>query len=134
MTILILGFAIIAAYLLGAIPSAVWIGIRFYGVDVRQKGSGNSGATNTFRVLGKRAGIIVMLLDIFKGLLATSLAPLLVKLGIITPDDLILYKLVCGGTAVLGHIFSIFIGFKGGKGVATLLGLMLSVHPAAVGH
>ena len=120
----------LAAYLLGAVPTAYWVGKFYYGIDIRQHGSGNSGATNTFRVLGKKPGTIVMLIDIFKGWAATSLASLLVIWGVIEPDSLIVYKLIMGMVAVLGHIFPVYLGFKGGKGVATLLGMMLAIQPA----
>ncbi len=126
--LLILGGVI--AYFLGAIPSAVWYGKGIHGIDVREHGSGNPGATNTFRVLGKRAGTIVMLFDIAKGLLATTIAVVLLRWGIISEEALILTKLIFGAVAVLGHLFSIFIGFKGGKGVATLFGMMLGIQPA----
>ncbi len=116
------------AYILGSIPSAVWFGKAMYGIDVREHGSGNPGATNTFRVLGKRAGIIVMLGDIIKGMLATSVAVLLLRLNFIEEQNLVTYKLVFGVVAVVGHIFSIFLQFKGGKGVATLLGMMIAIH------
>jgi glycerol-3-phosphate acyltransferase PlsY len=99
---------------------------------VRDYGSGNSGATNTFRVLGKKAGIIVMSIDILKGFLATSLATVLAAYNIVSYDEFILYKLIFyklifGFLAVLGHIFPFYENFKGGKGVATLLGMMLAV-------
>lgn len=126
--LLILGGVI--AYFLGAIPSAVWYGKAIHGIDVREHGSGNPGATNTFRVLGKRAGTIVMLFDIAKGLLATTIAVVLLRWGIISEEALILTKLIFGAVAVFGHLFSIFIGFKGGKGVATLFGMMLGIQPA----
>lgn len=126
--LLILGGVI--AYFLGAIPSAVWYGKAIHGNDVREHGSGNPGATNTFRVLGKRAGTIVMLFDIAKGLLATTIAVVLLRWGIISEEALILTKLIFGAVAVFGHLFSIFIGFKGGKGVATLFGMMLGIQPA----
>lgn len=118
----------LAAYLTGAIPSAVWLGKSFFGVDVREHGSGNAGATNTFRVLGKKAGIIVMAADILKGSLATSYALILLNLSIIHPDNIVFYKLVLGVIAVLGHIFPVYVNFKGGKGVATLLGMVLAIH------
>ncbi len=132
MDILLILLAAITAYLIGSIPTAVWIGKRYYGIDVRDYGSGNAGATNTFRVLGKRAGIIVMLLDSLKGFIATSLATLLIYIEIVSFDEFILYKtifykLIFGLLAVVGHIFPVFAGFKGGKGVATLLGMMLAV-------
>jgi glycerol-3-phosphate acyltransferase PlsY len=116
------------AYLLGSVPTAVWFGKAMYGLDVREHGSGNPGATNTFRVLGKRAGIIVMLGDIIKGMLATSIAVLLMKFNYIEEQNLVTSKLIFGMVAVMGHIFSIFLNFKGGKGVATLLGMMIAIH------
>ncbi|WKN33165.1 glycerol-3-phosphate 1-O-acyltransferase PlsY [Porifericola rhodea] len=122
-------FAVIIAYLLGSIPTAVWYGKRFHGVDVRKHGSGNAGATNTFRVLGKRAGTIVMLVDILKGLSATMLAFALISLAAITKGQLVEYKLLLGVTAVIGHVFPLYTNFKGGKGVATLLGMVVSIQP-----
>ena len=117
----------VLAYLIGSIPSAVWFGRAVHKIDVREHGSGNPGATNTFRVLGKRAGTIVLLFDIAKGLLATSLAVVLLKFGIINEDQLILAKLILGMIAVFGHLFPIFLRFKGGKGVATLFGMMIGI-------
>jgi len=122
----------IIAYLLGSIPTAVWYGKTFHGIDVRQHGSGNAGATNTFRVLGKRAGVVVMAADILKGFMATELAWVLVGWNLVDYDHLLLYKLVFyklifGMLAVVGHIFPVYVGFRGGKGVATLLGMMLAV-------
>lgn len=109
------------AYLLGSIPSGVWIGKLFYHKDIREFGSGNSGTTNTFRVLGKPAGIIVLLMDILKGTLATLL-PTLFHLDTINP-------LWFGVFAILGHTFPIFAGFKGGKAVATSAGMLLGFSP-----
>jgi acyl phosphate:glycerol-3-phosphate acyltransferase len=117
----------VLAYLIGSIPSAVWFGKLTHGVDVREHGSGNPGATNTFRVLGKRAGTVVLLFDIAKGLLATSLAMLLLNNGLINEDKLVLAKLILGVIAVFGHLFPIFLKFKGGKGVATLFGVMIGI-------
>jgi glycerol-3-phosphate acyltransferase PlsY len=128
MDILIIPFFLLAAYLIGAIPTAVWVGQAFYGIDVRQHGSGNAGATNTFRVLGKKPGAFVMAVDIFKGWAATSLAHFLVMTGAIEPDQLILFQIILGVVAVLGHIFPVYVGFKGGKGVATLMGMVLAIH------
>lgn len=119
---------IFLAYILGSIPTAVWFGKLMYGIDVREHGSGNPGATNTFRVLGKRAGTIVMLADIIKGMLATSVAVLLLRLNLIEEQNLVTFKLIFGMVAVFGHIFSVFLNFKGGKGVATLLGMMVAIH------
>lgn len=128
MEILFIVCSIVIAYLIGSIPSAVWLGRTFYGIDVRDYGSGNAGATNTFRVLGKKAGSIVMLADVFKGWAATSFAVILTHLDAISTDNLILFKLLLGVLAVVGHIYPIYVNFKGGKGVATLLGMGLSIH------
>ncbi|PRY52287.1 glycerol-3-phosphate acyltransferase PlsY [Arcticibacter pallidicorallinus] len=122
--------AIFAAYLFGSVPSAVWIGQAFYGIDVREYGSGNAGATNTFRVLGTKAGITVMVLDILKGFTATNLA-YFIGLSITGPHNsvqFVNYQLALGITAVMGHLFPIFAGFRGGKGIATLFGMVLAVH------
>lgn len=117
------------AYLLGSIPTSVWYGIGYFGIDVRQYGSGNAGATNTFRVLGKRAGTIVMLIDVLKGWTATCLASLLYYFNEIDDTQILTYKIIFGLIAIVGHIFPVFVKFKGGKGVATLLGMVLAVHP-----
>jgi len=127
--------ALIVAYLFGSVPSAVWIGQAFYGIDVREYGSGNAGATNTFRVLGKKAGIPVMLVDIAKGWTATNLA-YFIGLSVTGPEhsvQYVNYQLALGIVAVMGHLFPIFAGFRGGKGIATLFGMILAVHlPAAL--
>ena len=122
--------ALILAYLCGSIPTAVWIGQAFYGVDVREYGSGNAGATNTFRVLGKKAGIPVMLLDILKGWTATNLA---FFIGVSTTGAFhsvayTNFALALGVAGVMGHLFPVFAGFRGGKGVATLFGMILAIH------
>lgn len=125
--------ALIMAYLFGSIPTAVWLGQAFYKVDVREYGSGNAGATNTFRVLGVRAGVAVMIIDILKGWTATNLA-YFIGASITGPYDsvqFINYQLVLGVVAVVGHLFPLFAGFRGGKGVATLCGMILAVHPEA---
>lgn len=122
--------AIVLAYLFGSIPTAVWLGQGFYGIDIREYGSGNAGATNTFRVLGKKAGIAVMVIDIFKGWTATSLAAF-IGYSVTGPQESVAfvnYQLALGITAVLGHLFPIFAGFRGGKGIATLFGMILAVH------
>ena len=112
---------LIFAYLLGSIPSGVWIGKIFFKKDIRQFGSGNTGTTNTFRVLGKKAGTTVLAMDILKGTLATSL-PYFFGISNINP-------LVFGVVAVLGHTFPIFASFKGGKAVATSAGMILAYNP-----
>ncbi len=120
--------AILLAYLIGSIPSSVWIGRLFFGIDVRKKGSGNAGATNTIRVLGAKAGIPVLAIDVVKGWFAVYLA------NIFAPsyyDDwqIINLKIVLALVATLGHIFPIYVGFKGGKGVATMVGIMIALYP-----
>lgn len=107
---------VILAYLLGSIPSALWIGKIFYKTDIRTKGSGNLGATNTFRTLGLKAGMVVTVLDVLKGTAAT-LIPLYIDTNV--------HPLVFGVIAVIGHMFPIFAKFKGGKAVATSGGILL---------
>jgi acyl phosphate:glycerol-3-phosphate acyltransferase len=119
------------AYLLGSIPTAVWYGEAYFGVDVRKQGSGNAGATNTFRVLGKRAGTIVLLIDVLKGWTATMLAVILFYVGVINQEQILAAKLILGSVSVLGHLYPIFTSFKGGKGVATSLGMILAIQPEA---
>ncbi len=120
--------AIILAYLIGSIPTSVWIGRTFYNVDVRKEGSGNAGATNTIRVLGVKAGIPVLILDIFKGWFAVYIANFFWD-GSLTFPDLIDFKIILACAAVLGHVLPIYVGFKGGKGIATLLGIGLALFP-----
>ncbi|HMX96914.1 MAG TPA: glycerol-3-phosphate 1-O-acyltransferase PlsY, partial [Bacteroidia bacterium] len=121
---------LLAAYLLGSIPSAVWIGKVFFNTDVREYGSGNAGATNTFRVLGPKAGVPVLLMDIAKGWMAVQLATYFGEYMPAT-QQFINFKLTLGVAALLGHIFPVFAGFRGGKGVATLLGILWGVNPPA---
>lgn len=115
------------AYLLGSLPTAVWLGEAYFGIDIRQYGSGNAGATNTFRVLGKKAGMIVMLVDILKGWTATSLANILYLGDFIDLEQVFYYQLMLGIVAVAGHVFPVYVNFKGGKGVATLMGMVLAI-------
>ena len=118
---------VVFAYLLGSLPTAVWLGEAYFGIDIREHGSGNAGATNTFRVLGKKAGTIVMLVDILKGWTATSLANILYHTDYIVEEQLFYYQLMLGVVAVVGHVFPIYVNFKGGKGVATILGMVLAI-------
>ncbi|WP_433958000.1 glycerol-3-phosphate 1-O-acyltransferase PlsY [Cytobacillus horneckiae] len=113
-------FIFIAAYLLGSIPSGLIVGKAFYGIDIREHGSGNLGGTNTFRTLGKKAGFIVTIADILKGTLA-ALLPFFFDLGI--------HQVIVGIFAVIGHMYPIFAGFKGGKAVATSAGVVLAFVP-----
>lgn len=119
---------VIAAYLLGSIPTAVWTGKLFHGVDVREHGSGNAGATNVIRVLGWKTGVPVLILDMAKGWLAASL-PVIFSLAPAESSHLINLQMMTGLTAVIGHIFPVLAGFRGGKGVATVTGVVLSIHP-----
>jgi glycerol-3-phosphate acyltransferase PlsY len=121
----------ITAYILGSIPTAVWVGKRFYGLDVREHGSKNAGATNTFRVLGKKPGKIVLAIDVLKGLIAVLL-PLTVA-NTHNENTIINYKLFAAIFVILGHVFPLFAGFRGGKGVATSLGVIFAIHPPAAG-
>ena len=118
------------AYLLGSIPSAVWVGQAFYGLDVRDYGSGNAGATNTFRVLGKKAGVGVLLLDIVKGFTAACLINYLPEISpLFHKTRYINLQLLFGLSAVIGHLFPVFANFRGGKGIATLFGMILAIQP-----
>jgi glycerol-3-phosphate acyltransferase PlsY len=119
---------IVIAYLIGSIPTAVWISKLFFGIDIRDYGSGNSGATNTFRVLGSRWGIIVMITDVLKGVAATSLY-ILLPYYMTSEWDRTNFMVGLGLAAVLGHIFPIWADFRGGKGVATLFGMILAIQP-----
>lgn len=118
---------IVFAYLVGSIPSAVWLGKRFYKIDVREFGSGNAGATNTFRVLGKKAGIVVLVCDILKGSLSVLLAFL--SSFNVNSNQFVNLQLALGIAAVVGHVFPVFAGFRGGKGVATILGIVICLTP-----
>lgn len=118
---------IILAYLLGSIPTAVWVSKRVYGIDIREHGSGNAGATNTFRILGSKAGSLVMLGDMLKGFLAVKLA-LFSSLSW-SGEPFMNLEIFLGLAAVIGHIFPIWADFRGGKGIATLFGMILSIQP-----
>lgn len=120
---------VLLAYMFGSIPSAVWVGKYFYGVDVRQHGSGNAGATNVLRTLGKKPGIAVLLLDILKGFGAVNLSWLTEYSS--ADSEWISIRAALGVVAILGHIFPLFAGFRGGKGVATMTGTLLALNPVA---
>jgi glycerol-3-phosphate acyltransferase PlsY len=120
----------ILAYLLGSIPTAVWVGKKWYGLDVREHGSKNAGATNTFRVLGKKPGIVVLLIDVLKGTLATA-APVLYLTIPGNEEHLMNIQLLSAICAVIGHLYPVFAGFRGGKGVATSLGVIIGMQPIA---
>ena len=120
---------LITAYVLGSIPSAVWIGKRYYGIDIREHGSKNAGATNMLRVLGRRAAIPVFIIDFLKGFAAVTIMSLMRFDESISPTWLINLKIAAVFAAVLGHIFPVFASFKGGKGVATLVGAIIGIQP-----
>jgi acyl phosphate:glycerol-3-phosphate acyltransferase len=128
MTQIYISLCSVLAYLLGSIPTAYWYGTGYYGIDIRLHGSKNAGATNTFRVLGKNAGIVVLLIDVLKGWVATSLATGLYYLDVISESEMDDWKLAFGILAVIGHLFPIFSNFRGGKGVATLCGMLFSIN------
>ncbi len=117
-------------FFLGGLPSGLWIG-RARGVDLRTAGSRNIGATNAYRVLGARWGILVFALDAAKGFIATRAPALLARLAGVafTEDVLLTAALVAGVAAILGHVFSPWLGFRGGRGVATSLGMFLAITP-----
>jgi len=122
---------IVIAYLIGSIPTSVWVGKIFFGLDVRDHGSGNAGATNTIRVLGWKAGLPVFIFDVFKGWLAVMLASFFLS-GQIGDEQLVFLKIALSAAVVLGHVLPVFAGFRGGKGVATLLGVGIALYPVTV--
>ncbi|EGJ27796.1 glycerol-3-phosphate 1-O-acyltransferase PlsY [Streptococcus porcinus] len=119
-----LTFLIIIAYLLGSIPTGLWIGQYFYHINLREHGSGNTGTTNTFRILGIKAGLATLAIDILKGTIATLL-PIIFGVTFLSP-------IIFGFFAVVGHTFPLFAKFKGGKAVATSAGVILGYSPLYV--
>lgn len=130
MSMMIYPVLLLAAYLIGSIPWAVWLSKSLYGIDVRNEGSKNAGATNTFRVLGKKAGVAVLLLDVAKGLAVAALA-YAVRDDFNDLEHFRLLQVCLSLVATLGHVFPVFANFKGGKGVATLTGAMFFIFPEA---
>jgi glycerol-3-phosphate acyltransferase PlsY len=123
--VLVIALLLVSAYLIGSIPTAVWISKWVYGIDIREHGSGNAGTTNAFRILGPKAGAVVMFVDMMKGFLA-------VKLAFMSPfiwysEPFIDLQIFLGLFAVAGHIFPIWAEFRGGKGIATLFGMILAI-------
>jgi acyl phosphate:glycerol-3-phosphate acyltransferase len=119
---------LILAYLIGSVPTSVWIGKYFHGIDVREHGSGNAGATNTIRILGWKTGIPVLLIDVGKGLLAASL-PVIFNLAGTGSSQMINFQILSGSIAILGHVFPVYSHFRGGKGVASTIGVLLAIAP-----
>ena len=119
---------IVSAYLIGSIPTAVWVSKYFFDIDIRDYGSGNAGATNTYRVLGSKWGTVVMVIDMMKAIIAVKLAFLL-PYAFESDVYLVNMQLGLGLAAVLGHIFPIWAEFRGGKGIACLFGMVLGIQP-----
>lgn len=134
-TLTVLGIS----FVLGSIPSAIWVGKLFKGVDVRKHGSGNAGTTNTFRVLGWPSGVTVFTLDFMKGFVASYWVSTLawdLFAGPLSPPNWevdAFLKISCGLFAVIGHMFPLFAGFKGGKGAATACGMLFGIEPISIG-
>ena len=122
---------IILAYLIGSVPASIWIGRRFYGVDIRTAGSGNAGATNTIRVLGPKVGLAVLAIDVAKGWFAVFLARL-ISFDQLGNEQFAGVQILFGIAAIIGHIFPVYINFKGGKGVATTVGVCIGLFPYSV--
>jgi glycerol-3-phosphate acyltransferase PlsY len=118
----------ILAYIIGSVPTSVWISKHFFDVDIRDYGSGNAGATNTYRVLGAKWGTLVMIIDVLKGIIATSLV-VLIPYYMNNAFAKTNFMVGLGLAAIVGHIFPIFADFKGGKGVATLFGMIIALQP-----
>jgi len=119
---------IVLAYLIGSVPTSVWVGRYFFNIDIREYGSGNPGATNTYRVLGPKWGTFVMLADMLKGIIAVKLVLLLPHYAN-NETQFRNLQIILGLAAVIGHVFPIWADFRGGKGVATLFGLVLGISP-----
>jgi len=126
---------ILIGYLFGSFPSGVIISKTFFGFDIRTKGSGNMGSTNVFRILGKKWGILVQILDLLKGYIPVLICGYILYLfnfNELDQNSLMYYKLLIGVSAILGHVFSIFVGFKGGKGINTSVGMLLALDPIGI--
>jgi glycerol-3-phosphate acyltransferase PlsY len=119
---------IIIAYIIGSIPTALIISRKYFGIDIREYGSGNMGATNAFRILGSKYGTLIMVLDVLKGIMAVGLFYLL-PFYVSNEFERTNFMIALGLSAVIGHIFPVFADFKGGKGVATILGMLLAIQP-----
>jgi glycerol-3-phosphate acyltransferase PlsY len=120
--------AVIMAYVAGSVPTSIWAGKLFHGIDIREHGSGNAGATNTVRVMGWKTGIPVLIIDLAKGWFAASL-PSILNAAPEGSSQMMILKIVCGMAAIIGHVFPVLAGFHGGKGVATTFGVLLALHP-----
>ncbi|MEI7672768.1 MAG: glycerol-3-phosphate 1-O-acyltransferase PlsY [Deltaproteobacteria bacterium] len=133
-----IGIIAVLSYLIGSIPTAIIVARKVKGIDIRQHGSGNAGGTNVFRVLGWKAGVFVILMDMAKGLFATLVIARLmdgpIPFANATPfDDFTVVQIIAGCAAILGHVWTLFAGFRGGKGLATAGGMLIGVAPVDVG-
>ena len=128
MHILMILVIMMLAYLLGSIPTAVWTGKIFHNIDIREHGSGNAGATNVIRILGWKTGIPVMIVDIAKGW-AAAMLPFFFSISDKVPGELINYQIFAGILAIVGHVYPVFAGFRGGKGVGSTFGVLLALNP-----
>ena len=130
-----LAIVVLLSYIIGSIPTAIIFSKWRHGFDIRTQGSGNAGGTNVFRVLGWKSGLFVMAVDLAKGLIATSVIsrlfwdPTLPFYNHTPFDDLTIIQMICGGAAIIGHVWTVFAGFKGGKGIATAAGMLLGIAP-----
>ena len=130
-----MAIVIVLSYIVGSIPTSVMLSKWKHGFDIRTKGSGNAGGTNVFRVLGWRSGVFVMTVDVLKGALATTVVarlfwdPTLPFYNRTPFDDFTIIQMICGGAAIVGHIWTVFAGFKGGKGIATAQGMLIGIAP-----
>jgi glycerol-3-phosphate acyltransferase PlsY len=129
---LLIGLTLLG-YIIGSIPTAIWLGKRLHRIDIREHGSKNAGATNTFRVFGKKLGWIVLIIDVLKGTIASSLPLFFGAFFIGYKDEQLILQLTTAFAAVFGHVFPIFADFRGGKGVATSLGIVIGINPMAAG-
>jgi len=127
----ILILILFASYIIGSFPTSIIMGRITRGIDIRDHGSGNAGGTNVFRVLGWKPALVVVVIDVFKGWLPTAYLAIMFYEATPLPD-LGLFQILCGFCAVLGHTFTVFAGFKGGKGVGTLAGMLIAMFPVAV--
>jgi glycerol-3-phosphate acyltransferase PlsY len=126
---------VLLSYIVGSIPTSIMLSKWFHGFDIREKGSGNAGGTNVFRVLGWKSGLFVILMDAFKGVVATVFIarlfwdPTLPFYNRTPFDDFTIIQMICGGAAIIGHVWTVFAGFRGGKGIATAAGMLLGIAP-----
>jgi glycerol-3-phosphate acyltransferase PlsY len=130
-----LAIVVLLSYIIGSIPTSIMLSRWLHGFDIRTKGSGNAGGTNVFRVLGWKSGVFVMAVDMGKGAIATALIsrlfwdPSLPFYNRTPFDDFTVIQMICGGMAIVGHIWTVFAGFKGGKGIATGAGMLIGMAP-----